>query len=119
MILRGTQKWIARLLLGAALFAQFALAANACTWPASPAKAFSSEAIPLCYAAANQNLCLAQCNEPDRASGFDSLTHIAPPAPEAVVPPASFSAIDRAHPDPGLSRMTAPPLSIRFCSYLT
>ena len=114
-------KWISRLMLVAALFAQGTLAAHGCVAPASSAvQGMAVEAMP-CHEAEqhNANACLMHCTQADQMSldqqhivavSFDEVVlHVVQPLLQHKV-----SAIEHS----SLVLDTGPPLSIRFCSFL-
>lgn len=114
-------KWISRLMLVAAFFAQGTLAAHACVMSASSAvQPVAVEAMP-CHGAAqhNANACLMHCTQSDQVNldqqhfavvSFDDVVlHIALPSLQHRV-----FAVDH----PPLVLDTGPPLSIRYCTFL-
>jgi hypothetical protein len=118
-------RWLARLMLVVALFAQSILAAHACVAPdASAAQAVAmesvNEAMP-CHETAelNANACLMHCTASDQLS-LDQHTLVAAPAEEIVLLLAMPQIKHRvlASNQSPLVLTTGPPLSIRFCSFL-
>lgn len=121
---RRLLKRLAQLTLGLLLFAQLALAAQACMLPrADPAHAFSDamangecEGVPM-----DRTACLADCLKADQASPsvnfhFDV---ILPPA-SPVAGSAALRQVDNLvlH-APAPYCPSGPPLQIRFCSFQT
>lgn len=119
-------RWLARLVLVLALFAQGVVAANACVAPAAgPAQAFAGapndETAP-CHdeEISNANACLAHCTQADQIGVDQHTLHLA--APVSVIGWASaqpqarnirpIAVAEQIAPD------TGPPLPIRFCSFL-
>jgi hypothetical protein len=118
-------RWLTRLMLVVALFAQSILAAHACVAPdASAAHAVAmesvNEAMP-CHESAklNANECLMHCTASDQLS-LDQHTMPAAPAEEIVLLVALPQIRHRVltSSQPPLVLNTGPPLSIRFCSFL-
>lgn len=118
-------KWLTRLMLVVALFAQCILAAHACVAPdASAAHAVAmesvNEAMP-CHESAklNANECLMHCTASEQLS-LDQQTMMAAPVNELVLlvdmPQVLHFALTSGQPPLVLN--TGPPLSIRFCSFL-
>jgi hypothetical protein len=118
-------RWLARLMLVVALFAQSILAAHACVAPdASAAQAVAmesaNEAMP-CHETAklSANACLMHCTASDQL-GLDQHTMVAVPVNEHVLlvalPQVQHLALSSSHTP--LLLNTGPPLSIRFCSFL-
>lgn len=120
-------RFLARLMLGLALFVQGVVAANACILPsAGPAQAYDmvqqdDEAMP-CHEeeVANSNACLMHCTQSDQVSVDQHEVPLAAPVgvvlrvselPQAqsIRPAASFE---------HLALDTGPPIPIRFCSLL-
>lgn len=104
--LRKAAKWA----LGAVLFAQFALAAQACVMPTfRPAAAFSAaDAMPFCEQM--QVICLAQCLQADQAVDSPHDLVAAPPATSSAswVQLAAFAS---PAPSPGAATLsTGPPV---------
>ena len=120
-------KWLARLMLGLALFTQGVVAANACIAPnASPVQAYSigqnaDEATP-CHDVEipNANACLAHCDQADQVSLDQHNATVAAPV-SVLTWLAPFPQIQHDHPavTPGHVVLdTGPPIPIRFCSFL-
>ena len=118
-------RWLTRLMLVVALFAQSILAAHACVEPdASAAQAVAmeslNEAMP-CHETAklSANECLMHCTASDQLS-LDQHTMVAVPFDEhvllVVMPQAQHLVLTSSLTPLVLS--TGPPLSIRFCSFL-
>ena len=118
-------KWLARLMLGLALFAQGIVAASACIAPsAGPVQAYSivhdDEAAP-CHdeELPNTNACLTHCTQADQISVDQHSVPVAAPASIigwASLQPQVQHIYQPVTPDhPVLN--TGPPLSVRFCSF--
>jgi hypothetical protein len=107
-----TGRWLLALLL----FAQFALAVQACTLPgASPSTAYAPSASCHDLERGSANACLAHCLQGDQT--LDSSHGVAPAAPASAgfpLPPAVFIPFSVSFQEP--IGGTDPPLSIRFCS---
>ena len=118
-------RWLSRLMLVVALFAQGILAANACVSPsASAVQALAMERVaePMpCHEAKmpNVNECLMHCTQSDQVNVDqqhmsavvfnDVVLHVA-------LPPMQYMALAIDYPP--LVFDTGPPISIRFCSFL-
>lgn len=124
-LMQRKNKWITRLLLVAALFAQEALAAHLCVLPATSAKQAylaASDAAPMqCHLSKNStsNACLMHCTQAEQV-GMDDSSVLAMPAADVILhvatPPVPQLALaSRSTP---LVLSTGPPLSIRFCCFL-
>jgi hypothetical protein len=123
IVFRRYRYCIARLVIGALLFAQAALAVAACDWPrASPAQAFAANPDkPTCHEepAPNANACLAHCLSGDQKS--DVPTVPLPVLHSSLVLVISMPATRSAEPEysrHALSRPPAPPPRILFQSFL-
>lgn len=123
---QNKMRWLARLMLGLALFAQGVVAANACMTPeAGPAQAFAvvqgDEADP-CHdeEVSNNNACLAHCTQADQVSVDQHILLLAVPASiigwASTHPQAQALRPDILFEPPALN--TGPPIPIRFCSLL-
>ena len=121
MVRRRTRTFVARLLLGAVLFAQVALAAAACDMPVrAPAQVFSGQESMPCHEepARNANLCLAHCLSADQSA--DTPQVAAPVWIGAALFPVDIADRGREHVVPLqrlLPRPTAPP-RILFQTFL-
>ena len=120
-----TTRWIARLILGLALFAQGVLTANACDGlHASATQAFAAKAADMagmpCHDedSPNANACLAHCTQGDQVN-VDQLSPAFIPARVvalvAVVPASSV--VLTSYFTSRILLNTGPPVSIRFCSF--
>ncbi|MBI5657996.1 MAG: hypothetical protein HZC43_00225 [Nitrosomonadales bacterium] len=119
-------RWLARLMLVLALFAQGVAAASECATPADgPAQAFAiaqDEGAAPCHdeEIANANACLVHCTQADQIGADQHTLQLAAPAGVigwASAQPQAISALPVVvagliAPD------TGPPLPIRFCSFL-
>lgn len=118
-------KWLPRLMLVAALFAQGTLAAHACVTPgASAVLALSMDTVVdtmPCHEAAkpNTNECLMHCTQSDQVN-LDQHAMSAVSVEELVLlfalPQVQYLVLTANHSP--LLLNTGPPLSIRFCSFL-
>lgn len=122
-------RYLTRLVLAVALFAQAILAAHACVEPgASAARAMSgmqpAETMPCpmhCHETGkiNANECLMHCTQSDQVN-LDQHTMAVLPVSEAVLhvvmPSMQYRLRAPEYLPPVLN--TGPPLSIRFCSFL-
>jgi hypothetical protein len=133
---RHTQTWLTRLMLGVLLFAQGAVAANACVTETGAIHAYTMSAVVndemimdgvsgRCHeedtGVGNANACLAQNTQGDQVGGDQAALHPAllppvvltlPVASEAAQLPARAVLAQFTPPD------TGPPLPIRYCSFL-
>ena len=119
-------KWLARLMLGVALFAQGIVAASACIVPsAGPVQAYAivqDEAAAPCHDAEvpNANACLAHCTQTDQISVDQHSVPVAAPA-NVVTWLAPFPQMQQERPTITSQYVvldTGPPIPIRFCSFL-
>lgn len=116
---------IARLMLALMLFAQFALAAQACLLP-QPAMPFAAGSDPMAgchqHNKISANACLANLTQSDQSADAPSLPApiaAAPGTPLFLVPAiAAVSVTTMYQPAPPI-RASGPPLSILFCSSQT
>jgi hypothetical protein len=120
-----TTRWIARLMLGLALFAQGVVAANACdVLRGNATQAFAvkeAEATEMpCHeeASSNANACLAHCTQGDQVS-VDQSSHVfvAPNVVTLVVDAPAQVAVTPSYFTSRAALNTGPPVSIRFCTY--
>ncbi len=119
-------KWLSRLMLGLALFAQGIVAATACVAPgASAVQAYAIEqnagATP-CHEEelVNANACLGHCTQSDRISVDQHNVSIAAPVSViswVTIRPQAQSMRLAISPE-YLALNTGPPIPIRFCSFL-
>lgn len=114
------RRLVARLAVGALVFAQFALAAQACMMPAmARTAAFSSDAMPDGCGLASKNACLAQWTAGDQADKSTAFIDFPGAAPHAVLAPPIESAAPGGVAAPrGMDRQTEPSSSVRYCRYL-
>ena len=120
-----TTRWIARLMLGLALFAQGVVAANACdvlrgnATQAFAVAAIEAEEMP-CHDAvsSNANACLAHCTQGDQVS-VDQVVPVffAPGVVTLVIDVPATVAITPSYFTSRVALNTGPPVSIRFCTY--
>lgn len=124
-ITQRRSRWLSRLVLVSALFAQGILAAHACVAPdASAVRALSiepvAEAMP-CHEASkpNVNECLMHCTQSDQVN-LDQL-QVAAVHSEEVVLHVALPAVEHKKQTVQYSLLplnTGPPLTIRYCSFL-
>lgn len=116
------RKVISRLMVAALLYAQAAVAVQACMMPAmAPHKAFSTEAVSESCGnlSENKNACLAQCNAADQvADSQQPAGHLASAPPPAMPVLLVALAVGEGPLQPGPDPQTAPPTCIRYCRYL-
>ena len=118
-------KWLARLMLGLALFAQGIVAASACVAPdADPVQAFSivqdNEAAP-CHdeEIPNANACLTHCTQADQISIDQHNVPVAVPV-SVIIWVSTQPQVPHIYQSVTSDRLalnTGPPLSVRFCSF--
>jgi len=123
MLTHRRLKGTAKLLLGAMLFAQAALAAAECDWlRVAPAQALAAKASePSCHQepASNANLCLAHCLSGDQSSDSTQVTLPAMPAsPVLLAPMPDKREAPAARLRHSLPRPAAPPPRILFQTFL-
>lgn len=123
---RQTLRWLSRIMLGMALFAQAVLAAEACATPfADPVQAFAAPEAheDSCHeeagGAGNANACLVHCTQSDQVS-LD--VYAVPPAPPSEVvlrlPALPDAPQGRGRDESAVAALnTGPPLNIQYCSY--
>lgn len=123
MIRRATRVRVSRVILGALLFAQAALAIAACDWSrVAPAMALAAKAgEPSCHEepARNANLCLAHCLSFDQTPDTPQLQlpaiSVTPALVVAMPDERTIGVVDRRY---RLPRPAAPPPRILFQSFL-
>lgn len=122
MLTRRARSIAARLVLGALLFTQAALAMAACDWArAAPAQALSAAGEPSCHEepARNANLCLAHCLGGDQSTDKPQLQVAAlAPAPVLTVVLPAVGVLPTAVLHHVLQSAAPPPPRILFQSFL-